>query len=129
MQENIDHITLKNNYFRRVIYTSRHAQLVVMCLKAYEEIGEEVHNVDQFFKIEGGEGLVVINGKQSKIRKGEAILIPAGTKHNIINTTAENLKLYTIYSPPQHKDGTIHKTKNDAEIDKEHFDGKLTETT
>ncbi|MDD5182214.1 MAG: cupin domain-containing protein [Candidatus Nanoarchaeia archaeon] len=114
----IEKQTLKNNYFRRVLFTGKHAQLVVMCLQPAEEIGNEVHpNVDQFFRIEEGEAKFVFNGKETHIVKnGEAAIVPAGTYHNIINTSkTKKLKLYTIYSPPNHPDGTVHKTKADAE--------------
>ena len=114
---NIEKQTLKNNYFRQVLYTGKHAQLVVMCLQKGEEIGNEVHkNVDQFFRIEQGEAKFVFNGKEVHVvRNGEAAIVPAGTYHNVINTGKEQLKLYTIYSPPNHPDGTVHKTKAEAE--------------
>lgn len=111
---NIEELTLKNGYFRQVLFTAPHSQLVVMCLKPGEEIGAEIHdNVDQFFRIEQGEAKAVFGENEEYVLKnGSAIVVPAGTKHNIINvsTTAE-LKLYTIYSPPNHPDGTIHQTK------------------
>ncbi len=118
---NIEELTLANTYFRQVLYTGQHAQLVVMCLQASEDIGEEVHEiVDQFLRIEEGEGKVVMNGEERLLKDGDAIIVPAGTKHNVINTSpANHLKLYTVYSPPHHKDGTVHKTKNEAEIDTE----------
>ncbi|BCX14420.1 MAG: cupin [Patescibacteria group bacterium] len=114
---NIEEITEKNEYFRQVIFTASHSQLVVMSLKPGEDIGEEVHpNVDQFFRIEEGEGKVVINGEESAIFEGSAVVVPAGARHNVINTSqTEALKLYTIYSPPNHPDGTVHKTKAEAE--------------
>lgn len=117
--ENIEELTLKNTYFRQVLYTGQHAQVVVMSLKPGEDIGEEVHEiVDQFLRIEKGEGKVIINGKEKRVKDGDAIVVPAGAKHNLINTSSENsLKLYTVYSPPHHKDGTIHKTKSAAEAD------------
>jgi mannose-6-phosphate isomerase-like protein (cupin superfamily) len=113
----IEKQTLKNNYFREVLFTGKHAQLVVMCLQAGEEIGNEVHkNVDQFFRIEQGEAKFVFNGKEEHIVKnGEAAIVPAGTWHNVINVSKGQLKLYTVYSPPNHPDKTIHKTKEDAE--------------
>lgn len=116
---NIEELTLANTYFRQVIFTGQHAQLVLMCLQPLEEIGEEVHeNVDQFLRIEEGEGKVIMNGEEHPIKNGDAIVVAAGTKHNVINVSSEKqLKLYTIYSPPHHKDGTIHKTKKDAETD------------
>ncbi|MEN9327961.1 MAG: hypothetical protein RI947_769 [Candidatus Parcubacteria bacterium] len=118
---NIEKVTLENSNFRHVMYTGQHAQLVVMSLNPSEEIGLETHEiVDQFIRIEKGEGKVIINGEESILKDGDAVVVPAGTKHNIINTSLENpLKLYTVYSPPHHKDGTIHKTKKDAEADTE----------
>jgi len=118
----IEKLTLKNNYFREVLFTGKHAQLVVMCLQAGEEIGNEVHeNVDQFFRIEQGEAKFVLNGKEEHIAKdGDAVIVPAGTYHNVINVSKGQLKLYTIYSPPNHPDKTIHKTKADAERAEEH---------
>lgn len=113
----IEKETLKNDYFRQVLFTGKHAQLVVMCLQKGEEIGNEVHhNVDQFFRIEQGEAKFVFNGKETHIAKdGDAVIVPAGTYHNIINVSKGQLKLYTIYSPPNHPDKTVHKTKADAE--------------
>lgn len=119
--QNIEAVTLKNEYFRQVLYTGQHAQLVVMSLKPNEDIGTEVHAiVDQFLRVEAGEGKVVMNGEEQAIKNGDAIIVPAGSQHNLINTSSsEPLKLYTIYSPPHHKDGTIHKTKQEAQVDKE----------
>lgn len=114
----IEKDTLKNSYFRRVLFTGKHAQLVVMCLQGGEEIGNEVHKeVDQFFRIEEGEATFVFNGKEEHVVKdGEAVVVPAGTYHNVINTSSKKpLRLYTIYAPPQHPDGTVHKTKVEAE--------------
>jgi len=113
---NIEDLTEANQYFRQVLYTGTHAQLVLMCLGPKEDIGMEVHNtVDQFFRFEKGEGKVVINGEETIVKDGFAVIIPAGSQHNIINTSeTEELKLYTIYSPPNHPDGTIHKTKEEA---------------
>lgn len=113
----IEKQTLKNNYFREVLFTGKHAQLVVMCLEAKEEIGNEVHNnVDQFFRIEAGTAKFILNGREEHIAKeGDAVIVPAGTYHNVVNVSAGQLKLYTIYSPPNHPDKTIHKTKADAE--------------
>lgn len=118
---NIEELTLANSNFRKVIYTGQHAQLVLMCLNPNEEIGFEVHEiVDQFLRIEKGEGKVIMNGEETILKDGSAIVVPAGVKHNIVNTSSENpLKLYTVYSPPHHKGGTIHKTKKEAEADKE----------
>jgi mannose-6-phosphate isomerase-like protein (cupin superfamily) len=114
----IEKLTLENTYFRQVLYTAKHVQLVVMCLGPGEEIGDEVHsNVDQFFRIEQGEALFVFNEEQERqVRDGDAVVVPAGTYHNVINTSkTAPLKLYTLYSPPNHPDGTVHKTKADAE--------------
>ena len=121
----IEKETLKNNYFRKVLYTGKHAQLVVMSLNGGEEIGNEVHpKVDQFFRIEKGEGKFVFNGKEKHIVKnGGAIIVPAGTFHEVFNNSkTKKLKLYTIYSPPNHPAGTIHKTVAEAEAaeEKEH---------
>jgi mannose-6-phosphate isomerase-like protein (cupin superfamily) len=114
--ENIEKASLINTNFRKVLYTGQHAQLVVMSLQPKEDIGMEVHQiVDQFLRIEQGEGTVVIDSIERKIKEGDAIIIPAGIQHNIINTSVtEELKLYTLYSPPHHKDQTVHKTKFDA---------------
>ena len=128
-KSNIEKDTLNNNNFRRVLYTGKHSQLVLMNLKPGEEIGEEVHKtVDQFFRFEKGEGIVSIDGIKQKVADGDAVIVPAGARHNVMNTskTAE-LKLYTIYSPPEHEDGTVHKTKADALAKPEEFDGKTTE--
>lgn len=116
---NIEKKTLANEYFREVLYTSQHNQLVVMSLQAQEEIGKEVHEiVDQFIRIEKGVGKAILDGKEYALVDGTALIIPAGTKHNIINTSkTDKLKLYTLYSPAHHKDKTIHKTKKAAEAD------------
>lgn len=113
---NIEEKTSQNENFREVLYTSQHAQLVVMSLLPNEEIGMEVHEiVDQFIRIEKGEAKAILNGEEHSLSDGDAIIIPAKTQHNIINSSSENkLKLYTIYSPAHHKDKTIHKTKQDA---------------
>jgi len=126
--KNIEGIALKNQSFRHVLYTAKHCQLVVMSLKPKEEIGEEVHKLDQFFRVEEGEGTAVLDGVRTAIGTGFAVLVPAGTNHNIINTGDGSLKLYTIYSPPNHRDGIVHKTRADAVADREHFDGKTTES-
>jgi mannose-6-phosphate isomerase-like protein (cupin superfamily) len=118
----IEKSTLKNNYFRQVLYTGKYSQLVVMCLQAGEEIGNEVHPaVDQFFRIEEGEAKFVFNGKEEHmVHDGDAVVVPAGTYHNVINTSkTKTLKLYTVYSPPNHPDGTVHKTKAEAEAAEE----------
>ncbi|MEW6611064.1 MAG: cupin domain-containing protein [Patescibacteria group bacterium] len=125
---NIEQTTIKNDNFRNVLYTAKHSQLVVMSLKPKEEIGEEVHALDQFIRIEAGEGLAVLDGVEHAIQDGSAVVIPAGARHNIINTSHDApMKLYTLYSPPEHRDGVVHKTKEDALAQEEHFDGKTTE--
>ena len=112
---NIEDQTEANYFFRKVVFTAPHSQLVLMSLKSKEEIGEEVHDVDQFFRFEQGEGKVVIDGEESKVEDGWAVVVPAGAKHNVINTSqTQELKLYTIYSPAHHPDGTVHKTKTEA---------------
>ena len=119
----IESETLKNSDFRKVLFTGSKSQLVLMSLKPKEEIGMEVHDtVDQFFRIEAGAGKAVIDGKEFPLGDGSAVVVPAGARHNIINTSADKeLKLYTIYSPPNHPDGTVHKTKAEAEeAEKEH---------
>jgi len=114
---NIDKKTIENQYFREVLYTGEYMQLVVMCLQGGEEIGMEVHeSVDQFFRVEEGSAKFILNGEEIIATKDDVVIIPAGTNHNVINTSAnEDLKLYTIYAPPNHPDGTIHKTKAEAE--------------
>lgn len=121
---NIEKLALENDNFRKVIYTTSNSQLVLMSLLPKEEIGEEVHDVDQFFRVEKGNGKAVLNGVSRDITDGSVIVIPVGTKHNIINTGSDDMKLYTLYMPPHHRDGVIHKTKIIAEADSEHFDGK-----
>ena len=112
----IEQETLANENFRQVIFTGAHSQLVLMCLKAGEEIGLEVHgDVDQFFRFEQGEGRVVIAGQEFSVKDGDAAVVPAGSEHNVINTGAGDLKLYTIYSPANHPEGTVHKTKAEAD--------------
>lgn len=120
---NIEEKTKVNEYFREVLFTAKNCQLVVMSLKPGEEIGEEVHTLDQFLRIESGEGKAILDGQETAISDGSAIVVPAGTKHNFINTSStEPLKLYTIYAPPEHRDGTIHKTKEEALADtKDHY--------
>jgi mannose-6-phosphate isomerase-like protein (cupin superfamily) len=126
---NIERDTEKNRNFRKVLYTGKHSQLVLMSLKPKEEIGLETHpENDQFLRFEGGRGRVEIDGSKYQVKDGDAVVIPAGAKHNVVNTSSEEeLKIYTIYSPPHHKDGIIHKTKEQAERDDEEFDGKTTE--
>jgi len=122
---NIEKATAENADYRRVLYTAKNSQLVLMSLRAGEEIGEETHHLDQFIRVEEGKCKVILDGVESIMEKDYAVVIPAGTKHNVINIGETDLKLYSIYSPPEHKDGTIHKTKADAT--EEHFDGKTTE--
>jgi mannose-6-phosphate isomerase-like protein (cupin superfamily) len=125
--QDIEGLAVKNADFRRVLYTAKHCQLVIMALKPKEEIGAEVHKLDQFFRVEEGSGEAVLDGVRTAIRAGFAVIVPAGTNHNIINTGSVPLKLYTIYSPPNHRDGVVHHTRAEAEADSEHFDGKTTE--
>jgi mannose-6-phosphate isomerase-like protein (cupin superfamily) len=126
---NIEKETLENNDFRRVLYTSKHSQLVLMDLKPKEEIGMEVHpDNDQFFRFEKGAGKVMIDGNGYDVSDGSAIIVPAGAEHNVINVSeTENLKLYTIYSPAHHKDGIVRATKAEAEANEAEFDGQTTE--
>ena len=125
--QNIESISVKNENFRQVLYTAKNCQLVVMALNPKEEIGMEVHELDQFFRVEEGIGEAVLDGIHKMISAGFAVLVPAGTNHNIINTGTTPMKLYTLYSPPNHRDGVIHKTRVEAEKDDEQFDGKTTE--
>lgn len=125
--ENIDTLTTSNRDFRRVVYTAKNLQLVLMALEPGQEIGAEVHDVDQFFRVEAGSGEVVINDKRTPIAADSAMLIPAGAKHNVVNTGKEPLQVYTLYAPPHHRDQVVHRTKADAERDDEHFDGRTTE--
>jgi mannose-6-phosphate isomerase-like protein (cupin superfamily) len=126
---NIEKETLENDNFRKVLYTSKNSQLVLMSLKPKEEIGMEVHEEnDQFFRFEKGEGKCIIDGNEYELKDGVAIVIPAGAQHNIINTSeSEELKLYTIYSPAHHKDGIVRATKKEAEENEAEFDGQTTE--
>jgi mannose-6-phosphate isomerase-like protein (cupin superfamily) len=125
--ESIENIAIENEDFRRVVYTAKNCQLVVMALKPKEEIGAEVHKLDQFFRVEQGSGEAVLDGVRTAIEAGFAVLVPAGARHNIINTGCKPLKLYTLYAPPNHRDGVVHATRSDAEADTEAFDGKTTE--
>jgi mannose-6-phosphate isomerase-like protein (cupin superfamily) len=125
--QDIDSLAVRNDEFRRVLYTARHCQLVVMSLKPGEEIGSEVHQLDQFFRVEEGSGEAVLDGVRTAIRAGFAIVVPEGATHNIINTGKTPLKLYTVYAPPNHRDGVVHHTRAQAEADTEHFDGKTSE--
>lgn len=126
--ENIEELTLENENFRTVLYTGKHSQLVVMSIPAGEDIGEEVHTLDQFIRFEEGEGKVLMDGVEHVVGDGTVVIVPAGARHNVINTsTSDALKLYTLYAPPEHIDGTVHVTKADALAHEEHFDGKTTE--
>lgn len=124
---NIEETTIQNDMFRKVLFTAEHSQLVVMSLKPGEDIGIETHRLDQFIRVEAGRGIAYLNGAEYPLEDGTAVVIPAGTEHNITNSGHEALKLYTIYSPPEHKDGVVHVTKQDGLSDREdHFDGKTT---
>ena len=115
---NIEEKTLANESFREVLFTAPHLQLVVMSMLVGEEIGEEVHSdVDQFIRIESGNGKAILDGEETALADGSVVVIPAGVKHNIVNAGDVSLKLYTIYTPPEHRDGTVHKTKADALAD------------
>lgn len=125
---NIEKLTEDNTDFRRVLYTGHNLQLVLMTLQPGDEIGAEVHDDrDQFFRVEAGSGEVFIDGNRSKVKADDAIIVPAGAQHNVVNTGKTPLHLYTIYGPPEHIDKTVHRTKADAEATHEHFDGKTTE--
>lgn len=124
--KNIEQLTLDNADFRRVLYTGKHLQLVLMTLQPGDDIGEEVHDGhDQFFRIESGKGEVLIDGTRHAVEDDDAVIVPAGARHNVTNTGAAPLKLYTLYAPPEHKDGVVHPAKADA--NEEHFDGVTTE--
>jgi mannose-6-phosphate isomerase-like protein (cupin superfamily) len=125
--QDIESLAVRNSKFRQVLYTAKSCQLVIMSLWPQEDIGAEIHKVDQFFRVEEGSGEAVLNGVRTAIESGFAIIVPAGTNHNIINTGNVPLKLYTIYAPPNHRDGVVHETRADAEGDKEHFNGQTTE--
>jgi mannose-6-phosphate isomerase-like protein (cupin superfamily) len=120
--QDIESHAIANNDFRRVLYTAKHSQLVLMALLPAEDIGAEVHTLDQFFRVEQGSGEVELDGVRTAIHAGSAILVPAGTRHNI-TAGDEPMKLYTIYSPPNHRDGVVHRTKAAADADSEHFAG------
>lgn len=126
---NIEADTLDNNLFRKVLYTSKYSQLVLMSLKPGEEIGLEIHpDNDQFFRFEGGFGKCLIDGNEYEVKDGDAVVIPAGAEHNVINTsTVDELKMYTLYSPAHHKDGIERSTKEEAEANEQEFDGETTE--
>jgi mannose-6-phosphate isomerase-like protein (cupin superfamily) len=125
--QDIEGLASRNVEFRHVLYTAENCQLVLMALKAREEIGTEVHHLDQFFRVEQGNGEAILDGVRTEIRAGYAVLVPAGTRHNIVNTGLESLKLYTLYAPPNHRDGVVHHTRAEAQADGEHFDGKTSE--
>ena len=125
---NIEALTVGNQDFRRVLYTGKHMQLVVMTIRPGEDIGEEVHeSIDQFFRIEKGEGELRIDGVASPVRSDDAFIVPAGASHNVVNTGKAPLKLYTIYAPPEHRDGIARATRAEAHATDVHFDGKTTE--
>jgi mannose-6-phosphate isomerase-like protein (cupin superfamily) len=128
-KSNIEKRTLENNNFRKVLYTAKFSQLVIMSLKPKEEIGMETHEKnDQFFRFESGQGKCIIDGNDYEVTDGDAVIVPAGAKHNVINISdTKALKLYTIYSPPNHEDGIIRQTKEEADTIEEKFDGKTTE--
>ena len=115
--QDIEDLAVKNEDFRRVLYTAKHCQLVVMALRPKEEIGAEIHKLDQFFRVEEGTGEAVLDGARTAIRAGFAVVVPAGATHNIINTGSVPLKLYTLYAPPNHRDGVVHHTRDDANRD------------
>lgn len=125
--QDIESLAIRNDEFRRVLYTAKNCQLVLMSLKPREEIGAEVHRLDQFFRVEEGTGEAILDGVRTPIRAGYALVVPAGASHNIINNGKSPLKLYTLYAPPNHRDGVVHHTRADAEADDEEFDGKTTE--
>lgn len=129
-KDNIEKLTLENNNFRKVLYTSKNSQLVLMSLKPMEEIGAEVHEEnDQFFRFEAGQGRVTIDGNAYNVADGDAVVVPAGSNHNVENVSSdEELKMYTIYSPAHHKDGIVRATKEEAEANEEDFDGQTTES-
>lgn len=125
--QNIEFLATHNDDFRRVLYTATNCQLVLMALKPREDIGAEVHKLDQFFRVEAGRGEAVIDGVTTPISRGFAVLVPAGARHNIVNTGTEPLMLYTLYAPPNHRDGVVHHLRADADADTEKFDGKTSE--
>jgi mannose-6-phosphate isomerase-like protein (cupin superfamily) len=122
---NIEKETVENTDYRRVLYTAKNSQLVLMSIEPGDEIGEEVHELDQFIRLEAGTATVVLNGESQDVPADSAVVIPAGVAHNVINTGDEPLKLYSVYAPPEHKDQTVHATKADEQ--EEHFDGVTTE--
>jgi len=122
---NLEKETLENGYYRKVLYTGENSQLVLMSIEPGDEIGVEVHELDQFIRVESGEGKAILNGTEYALFDGYAIVVPGGVEHNVVSTGDEPLKLYSVYSPPEHKDGTLHETKADEA--EEHFDGVTTE--
>jgi len=124
---NLEKATLENENFRKVLYTGKNSQLVLMTLQPGEDIGVEVHHLDQFIRIESGSGKAIIDGGEHILEDGVGIVIPAGAEHNILNTSEEKMRLYTVYSPPEHQDGIVRKTKSEAMEQEEHFDGVTTE--
>ena len=124
--QDIESAAVANVAFRHVLYTAEHSQLVLMAIPPDGEIGSEVHTLDQFFRVEAGVGEAILDGVRTPIAAGFAVLVPAGTEHNLVNTGRDPMKLYTLYSPPNHRDGVVHATRADAEADTEHFDGVTT---
>ena len=126
--DDIEKLTLENDDFRRVLYTGKNIQLVLMTIQPGEDIGEEVHeDRDQFFRFEAGSGEVLIDGVANRVKADHGVIVPAGARHNVVNTGSEPLRLYTIYGPPEHLEGTVEKTRADADASHEHFDGRTTE--
>jgi mannose-6-phosphate isomerase-like protein (cupin superfamily) len=126
--DDIEKVTESNSDFRRVLYTGHNLQLVLMAIQPGDEIGEEVHeDRDQFFRIEAGEGEIWIDGVRNAVKADDAVIVPQGARHNVVSTGTEPLRLYTIYGPPEHVDGTVHRTKAAADAAHEHFDGRTTE--
>jgi mannose-6-phosphate isomerase-like protein (cupin superfamily) len=125
--QDLENLTMKNVDFRQVLYTSKYCQLVLMALEPKEEIGMEIQKLDQFFRIEEGSGEAILDRVRTAIRPGFSVIVPAGANHNIINTGNVPMKVYTLYAPPNHRDGVIHHTRIEAEADNEHFDGRTTE--
>ena len=125
--QDIESLAIRNDAFRQVLYTAKNCQLVLMSLNPKEAIGAEVHSLDQFFRVEEGSGEAVLDGIHTSIHAGFAVLVPAGARHNIVNTGSTPLKLYTLYAPPNHRDGVVHRTREDAEADDERFDGRTSE--
>lgn len=125
---NIEKLSLENTNFRKILYTDKNSQLVLMSLLPGEEIGEEIHDVDQFLRVEKGTGIAILSDIPHDLADGSVIIVPAGTKHNVTNTGNSEMKLYTLYMPPHHRDGVIHKTKAEGEADtSDEFDGETTE--